>query len=177
MWTGRDHHVQVFRGHIESAPSICRDSVKGLLLGLDPAFKSNGGKLGSLFKRFFQLSAAVSPQGVKRQGANQHQRDCATDGQCQQLLTNVQIRTPNPFAAALSGAVQMQLYSYYQCNCMLTYSILLIEWRVAMARYRVSELARMSGVGPRTIDYYTQQQLLDPVERSEGGHRFYGEEA
>jgi MerR family transcriptional regulator, copper efflux regulator len=46
-----------------------------------------------------------------------------------------------------------------------------------MARYRVSELARMSGVGPRTIDYYTQQQLLDPVERSEGGHRFYGEEA
>jgi len=46
-----------------------------------------------------------------------------------------------------------------------------------MARYRVSELAHISGVGPRTIDYYTNQGLLEPVERSDGGHRFYGEDA
>jgi len=46
-----------------------------------------------------------------------------------------------------------------------------------MERYRVSELARLSGVGPRTIDFYTNQGLLDPVERSEGGHRFYGADA
>lgn len=46
-----------------------------------------------------------------------------------------------------------------------------------MERYRVSELARLSGVGPRTIDYYTNQGLLEPVGRSDGGHRFYGAEA
>ena len=46
-----------------------------------------------------------------------------------------------------------------------------------MERYRVSELARLSGVGPRTIDYYTNQGLLDPVGRSDGGHRFYGSDA
>ncbi|HEX8190302.1 MAG TPA: MerR family transcriptional regulator [Pyrinomonadaceae bacterium] len=46
-----------------------------------------------------------------------------------------------------------------------------------MERYRVSELARLSGVGPRTIDYYTNQGLLEPVGRSEGGHRFYGSDA
>jgi MerR family transcriptional regulator, copper efflux regulator len=46
-----------------------------------------------------------------------------------------------------------------------------------MERYRVSELARLSGVGPRTIDYYTNQRLLVPVSRSDGGHRFYGSDA
>lgn len=46
-----------------------------------------------------------------------------------------------------------------------------------MERYRVSELARLSGVGPRTIDYYTNQGLLEPVGRSDGGHRHYGAEA
>lgn len=46
-----------------------------------------------------------------------------------------------------------------------------------MAKYRVSELARLGGVNPRTIDFYTNQGLLEPIERSEGGHRFYGEGA
>jgi DNA-binding transcriptional MerR regulator len=46
-----------------------------------------------------------------------------------------------------------------------------------MDRYRVGELARLSGVGPRTIDFYTNQGLLEPVGRSEGGHRFYGRDA
>ena len=46
-----------------------------------------------------------------------------------------------------------------------------------MARYRVGELARLSGVSPRTIDFYTNRGLLEPAARSEGGHRFYGAEA
>jgi MerR family copper efflux transcriptional regulator len=46
-----------------------------------------------------------------------------------------------------------------------------------MDRYRISELAREAGVNPRTIDFYTNQGLLEPVERSEGGHRFYGVDA
>ena len=46
-----------------------------------------------------------------------------------------------------------------------------------MTKYRVSELARLCGVNPRTIDFYTSQELLEPVERSEGGHRFYGTDA
>lgn len=46
-----------------------------------------------------------------------------------------------------------------------------------MTKYRVSELARLCGVNPRTIDFYTGQGLLEPVERSGGGHRFYGEDA
>lgn len=46
-----------------------------------------------------------------------------------------------------------------------------------MAKYRVGELARLGGVSPRTIDFYTNQGLLEPSERSEGGHRFYGDEA
>lgn len=44
-------------------------------------------------------------------------------------------------------------------------------------RYRVSELARICGVNPRTIDYYTTNGLITPVERSSGGHRFYGEDS
>jgi DNA-binding transcriptional MerR regulator len=44
-------------------------------------------------------------------------------------------------------------------------------------RYRVSELAHLCEVNPRTIDYYTTAGLLEPVERSRGGHRFYSEDA
>jgi MerR family transcriptional regulator, copper efflux regulator len=44
-------------------------------------------------------------------------------------------------------------------------------------RYRVSELARLCDVNPRTVDYYTVSGLLTPVARSGGGHRYYGEEA
>ena len=46
-----------------------------------------------------------------------------------------------------------------------------------MQRYRVGELARLCGVSPRTIDFYTTRGLLEPAARSEGGHRFYGVEA
>lgn len=43
--------------------------------------------------------------------------------------------------------------------------------------YRVSELAHLCGVNPRTIDYYTTQGLLAPIMRSRGGHRFYDDGA
>ena len=44
-------------------------------------------------------------------------------------------------------------------------------------RYRVGELAHLCDVNPRTIDYYTTEGLLTPTSRSQGGHRFYGEES
>lgn len=46
-----------------------------------------------------------------------------------------------------------------------------------MEKYRVSELARACGVGARTIDFYTNQGLLEPAGRTDGGHRFYGADA
>ena len=44
-------------------------------------------------------------------------------------------------------------------------------------RYRVGELAHLCDVNPRTIDYYTTEGLLVPISRSQGGHRFYGEDS
>ena len=46
-----------------------------------------------------------------------------------------------------------------------------------MEKYRVGELARICEVNRRTIDFYTNQNLLEPLERSEGGHRIYGADA
>ena len=43
--------------------------------------------------------------------------------------------------------------------------------------FRVSELARLCGVNPRTVDFYTNAGLLVPVERSPGGHRLYDDAA
>ncbi len=43
--------------------------------------------------------------------------------------------------------------------------------------YRIGELADLSGVSPRTIDYYTQIGLLQPCRRSEGNYRLYSEGA
>ncbi|MBB6678849.1 MerR family transcriptional regulator [Cohnella lubricantis] len=42
--------------------------------------------------------------------------------------------------------------------------------------YRIGELARLSGISPRTIDYYTGLGLLSPVKRSEGNYRLYNDE-
>jgi DNA-binding transcriptional MerR regulator len=39
--------------------------------------------------------------------------------------------------------------------------------------YRISELATLCGVSPRTIAYYTQRGLLEPTERSAGRQRRY----
>jgi DNA-binding transcriptional MerR regulator len=39
--------------------------------------------------------------------------------------------------------------------------------------YRIGELAKLAGVSPRTIDYYTGLGLLSPVKRSSGNYRLY----
>lgn len=41
--------------------------------------------------------------------------------------------------------------------------------------YRIGELAHVSGVSKRTIDYYTHLGILNP-QRSESNYRYYGEE-
>ncbi len=43
--------------------------------------------------------------------------------------------------------------------------------------YRIGELARRCGLSPRTIDYYTQLGLLQPVGRTIGNYRLYGSDA
>jgi len=40
--------------------------------------------------------------------------------------------------------------------------------------YRIGELARRCGLSRRTIDYYTQLGLLQPVDRTTGNYRLYG---
>ena len=42
--------------------------------------------------------------------------------------------------------------------------------------YTVLQLARMSGVSPRTLRYYDQKRLLSPARVTEAGYRIYGEE-
>jgi MerR family copper efflux transcriptional regulator len=42
--------------------------------------------------------------------------------------------------------------------------------------YRIGELALLSGISPRTIDYYTGLGLLAPAKRSTGNYRLYDDE-
>jgi Predicted transcriptional regulators len=42
--------------------------------------------------------------------------------------------------------------------------------------YRIGELSRLTGISPRTIDYYTGMGLLTPVQRSSGNYRLYDDE-
>jgi len=42
---------------------------------------------------------------------------------------------------------------------------------------RVGELARLSGKTVRALHLYEERGLLDPVERSKGGYRLYGQDA
>lgn len=53
-----------------------------------------------------------------------------------------------------------------------------IEGVVAIGevKYKISEIARLAGVSKRTIDYYTNLGLLNPV-RSENNYRYYTEES
>ena len=44
-----------------------------------------------------------------------------------------------------------------------------------MKKYRIGELAELAGVSRRTIDYYTNLDLLRP-ERSGSGYRYYTED-
>ncbi|THF83871.1 MerR family transcriptional regulator [Cohnella fermenti] len=42
--------------------------------------------------------------------------------------------------------------------------------------YRIGELSRLTGISPRTIDYYTGMGLLAPAQRSSGNYRLYDDE-
>ncbi len=45
-----------------------------------------------------------------------------------------------------------------------------------MRLLKIGEVARHSGFPVRTILYYEERGLLEPAERTEAGHRLYGEE-
>jgi MerR family copper efflux transcriptional regulator len=42
--------------------------------------------------------------------------------------------------------------------------------------YRIGELAKLSNVSQRTIDYYTKLGLIDPDKRSDTNYRYYSDE-
>ena len=42
--------------------------------------------------------------------------------------------------------------------------------------YKIGQLARLSKVSPRTIDYYTKLGLIQPEKRSESNYRYYSDE-
>jgi MerR family transcriptional regulator, copper efflux regulator len=42
--------------------------------------------------------------------------------------------------------------------------------------YRIGELAKISNVSQRTIDYYTKLGLIDPDKRSDKNYRYYSDE-
>lgn len=46
----------------------------------------------------------------------------------------------------------------------------------AMKLYRIGELAKLSEVSPRTIDYYTKLGLIEPEKRSDKNYRLYSDE-
>lgn len=43
-------------------------------------------------------------------------------------------------------------------------------------RYKVGEIMRHTGLSRQTIHNYTMLGLIAPVERTDSGHRLYGEE-
>ncbi|UUZ79978.1 MerR family transcriptional regulator [Paenibacillus sp. P26] len=45
-----------------------------------------------------------------------------------------------------------------------------------MKLYKIGELARLSEVSPRTIDYYTKLGLIEPETRSDTNYRLYSDE-
>ncbi|MGG1518358.1 MerR family transcriptional regulator [Paenibacillus oryzisoli] len=42
--------------------------------------------------------------------------------------------------------------------------------------YKIGELAKLAGVSPRTIDYYTKMSLIEPETRSDTNYRLYSVE-
>lgn len=42
--------------------------------------------------------------------------------------------------------------------------------------YRVGELAKLTAISPRTIDYYTQLGLIHPAKRTDKNYRYYNDE-
>ena len=50
------------------------------------------------------------------------------------------------------------------------------SWGVPPKLYRIGEVVRYSGFSRQTIHNYTTMGLIRERERTEGGHRMYGEE-
>ncbi|WNR43185.1 MerR family transcriptional regulator [Paenibacillus roseipurpureus] len=42
--------------------------------------------------------------------------------------------------------------------------------------YKIGELAKLADVSPRTIDYYTKLNLIEPEKRSDTNYRLYSDE-
>ncbi|MEC0228968.1 MULTISPECIES: MerR family transcriptional regulator [Paenibacillus] len=42
--------------------------------------------------------------------------------------------------------------------------------------YKIGELAKLADVSPRTIDYYTKLELIEPEKRSDTNYRLYSDE-
>lgn len=51
-----------------------------------------------------------------------------------------------------------------------------IEWSVPVKLYRIGEVVRHSGFSRQTVHNYTTMGLIHERERTDGGHRMYGEE-
>jgi DNA-binding transcriptional MerR regulator len=49
--------------------------------------------------------------------------------------------------------------------------------KLLLRTLRVGELARLSGKTVRALHLYEERGLLDPIERSKGGYRLYGQDA
>ncbi|MCS7460144.1 MerR family transcriptional regulator [Paenibacillus doosanensis] len=45
-----------------------------------------------------------------------------------------------------------------------------------MKLYKIGEMARLTNVSPRTIDYYTKMGLIEPEKRSDTNYRLYSDE-
>lgn len=52
-----------------------------------------------------------------------------------------------------------------------------VPWVTPPKLYRIGEVVRYSGFSRQTIHNYTTMGLIRERERTEGGHRMYGEEA
>ena len=50
------------------------------------------------------------------------------------------------------------------------------SWTVPPKLYRIGEVVRYSGFSRQTIHNYTTMGLITEEDRTEGGHRLYGEE-
>ena len=48
---------------------------------------------------------------------------------------------------------------------------------VSQKKLRVGDLARRTGKTVRALHLYEELQLLEPIDRSKGGYRLYGEDA
>jgi len=52
----------------------------------------------------------------------------------------------------------------------------MVAKQVKMKRYGVNSLSKLSGVSVRTLHYYDKIGILKPLNRTEAGYRYYGEQ-